>query len=207
MRRKLLAGLICVTTVVLGASGVAFAEPTSLEHSGQGVNDDGTCAQFEQNDDNVTVGEGEQAWHFVLTGQSAPGDATMDADFDDGISVSGQAPTFTSGQVAHFYVITSVGTSLTSATAHFDSEQAGANPQFTVSHCVVGENGDVGNGENGDNGDRATETPEPVPTDVPAGVDSADGGAFSGTSMLAGVVALAAVAGVVLVVRRLIHGA
>lgn len=201
MSRKLLAGLACATAMVLGAPTTAFAEPTSLEHSGQGVNDDGTCAQFEQDDDNVTVGEGEQAWHFVLTSQGEPGEATMDADFDDGTSVSGQTPAFTSGQVAHFYVITSEGAALTSATAHFDSDQAGGNPQFTVSHCVAGENG-----ENGENGDESTATPAPVPTDVPAGLTSADGGSLSGTSMLAGAVVVVAVAGAVFVARRLMRG-
>ena len=204
MTRRLLAVLISVTTVILGTAGVALAVPTSLEHTGQGTNDDGTCETVERDNE---VPAGQQVWHFVLTGQNEPGDATMEAEFDDGTTVAGLAPESTPGQTAHFFVSTAEGAALVSATAFFDTEQAGANPQFVVSNCFIGggengDDGDNGNGEEAENG----ETPVPVPTDVPAGVTSAGGGVSGLGALLAGVVVLGAAAGVLLR-RRLVHGA
>lgn len=206
MTKRLLAVLISVTAVVIGTSVAALAAPTSLEHTGQGTNADGTCETLEQDDD---VAAGQQVWHFVLTGQNEPGDATMDAEFDDGTTVTDLAPESTPGQTAHFFVTTAEGAALTSATAHFDTDQAGANPQFVVSNCFIGDGEDDGNGDNGEdgNGDEPAdeETPVPVPTDVPAGITSGGGGGPGTVALLAGAVLFAAAAGALLR-RRLVDG-
>lgn len=190
MTKRLLAVFISVTGVMIGSAGAAFAAPTSLDHTGQGTNDDGTCASFEGDAE-----ADEQVWQFNLTGQSNPEDATMDAEFDDGTSVSGLEPGATPGQVAHFFVTTEEGAALTSATAFFDSEQAG-NPQFTVSHCSTGESdGNGDDDDNGENGNGEDGEPVAVPTDVPAGVTSPDGGSSAPVGALLGGFALVAATG------------
>lgn len=210
MTKKLLAALISVTTVIVVTPGTALAAPTSLEHTGQGTNDDGTCEQIVPDED---LAPGEQVWHFVLTGQDDPGAATMDAEFNDDTSVTDLAPERTPGQTAHFFVTTDAGASLDSATAYFDTEQAGANPQFVVSNCFGGGENGNGNGNGDDNGNGEQngdepadeETPAPVPTDVPAGVVSGEDGVSGALVALAGTLVLAAVAAALLG-RRIVRG-
>lgn len=134
---KLLVAVLSVLAL-MGIGSIASADHvgdgTELDHTGQGTNPDGTCEDVRGEPDSG------QIWHFVLTGQTqSPADARIDASFDDGTTVTDLGPTDTPGQTAHFFVTTSFGAALLSATAHFDGAQAGANPQFVVSHCETTE--------------------------------------------------------------------
>ena len=222
MLRRMATVVAATTALALGAAAPALAtELDPIPWTGQGANEDGTCESFENDDDKVDVPAGKQAWHFILTGQGDPEGATMDADFDDGTSVTGVSPTFVAGPVAHFYAITDLGAKIISATAYPAGEQ-GANPQFVVSHCVEGEKPPETTPpvttppvttppatepptEKPD--DKETpkpddkETPKPVPTSVPAGYGDADNGSAGTIGLLAFATALA-VGGAALVSRR-----
>ena len=141
MRRH---GMLFVAVVsafaLLAIGSVAEAQQTSLPHTGQGTNADGTCGSFQEPGEGDPVpGPGRQIWQFNLTQQGNPEDARMDATFNDGTVITGAAPDRTAGMVAMWFIETDLGAALESATAFFDQGQAGANPQFVVSHCIAGE--------------------------------------------------------------------
>jgi hypothetical protein len=225
--RRMATAVAATIALTLGASASAFAQPDPIEWTGQGTSN-GVCNDVQTDD---AVPDGRQIWHFVLNQQRTdPGGATMDATFDDGTTVAGQEPGQVSGQVAHFFVESAEGATLLSATAYPAGNQ-GPNPQFVVSHCVVGKdgNGDNGNGdengkddengngkddengngkddENGDeNGEKPADgkTPAPVPTSVPAGAGGSAAAGPAGTIGLLAMLTVAVAAGAALVRRRL----
>jgi hypothetical protein len=91
--------------------------------------DGGLCNQVF---DDPSVPDGSQVWLFILTSPSSDTWA-LDASFDDGTVVTGQAPSKVVGSI-HFEVTTDIGAKLLSASA----TNGKTNSILTVSHCTVG---------------------------------------------------------------------
>ena len=80
---------------------------------------------------------GQQSWHFVLT-NADPGGSTLTYKFDDGTQGSVGETKYTGGTY-HFYVFTTAGAKLISASA----TNATSNSNLNVSHCESGDRWDV----------------------------------------------------------------
>jgi chitinase len=133
-RRSSIAKAVASLTVVL-AWTLAVVQPAAadtIQFTGQGTNADGTCGEFEGAPPQPG---GTQTWQFNLTG-TQPG-ATMSASFSDGTSVSNLAESDHNGNTSMWFITTSAGASLNSASATFTPAGPG-NPQFVVSHCTAG---------------------------------------------------------------------
>ena len=121
--------------VVAGlAAMVALAIPAAADtitFTGQGTNANGTCGEFEGS---PPAPGGTQTWQFNLT-QTMPG-ATMSATFSDGTTVTNKAEDNHNGKTSFWFITTSAGASVTSASANFTPD--GPNSQFVVSHCTAG---------------------------------------------------------------------
>jgi hypothetical protein len=224
--RRAAISVAATAALMLGAAGPALAEELDpIEWTGQGT-DNGVCADVEVD---AEVPAGSQLWHFVLNQQGDPGATTMAAEFSDGTNVSGHSPADTSGPVAHFFVLTDAGAVLLSATA-FPAGEQGANPQFVVSGCFVGEDDDKDKKDKKDkkkdrdrdgkkdrdrdgkkdrdkkDDDAVAPVPDDkkpiaVPTAVPAGYGDTGGGALGTVGLLAAF-AGALAAGALLIRRR-----
>jgi hypothetical protein len=99
-----------------------------------GTNADGSCGQV--------IGTGDaQVWQFNLTGiKSGGANAQLTASFSDGSSVVGASPDVVNGGVAKWFVTTSTGATLISASADGTNVTFGTNghPNLVVSDCTLG---------------------------------------------------------------------
>jgi chitinase len=122
-------GLLAALTAALVTfvfAGTAFAD--TIQFTGQGTNNDGTCETFQQDSG---VPAGKQVWQFNLT--STNSGATMSATFSDGTTVTNKAEDDHNGNTSMWFITTDLGAMVTSASATFTPTQG--NPQFVVSHC------------------------------------------------------------------------
>ncbi len=127
------AGLIVALIAALSLFvfvGTAFAD--TINFTGQGTNQNGTCATFEGQ---PPPAGGTQTWQFNLTGTQSG--ATMTASFSDGTTVTDKPEDDHNGNTSFWNIVTDAGASVTSATATFTPTGQG-NPQFVVSHCTAG---------------------------------------------------------------------
>ena len=118
--------LLCLLSIV----GTAAAD--TINYTGQGANQNGTCGEFEGG---PPAPGGTQTWQFNLTATAGP--ATMSATFSDGTSVTNvpdDSPH--AGNVSKWFIVTNAGASIVSASA--TRPESDGNPQFVVSHCTAG---------------------------------------------------------------------
>jgi hypothetical protein len=111
-------------------AGTAFAD--TIQFTGQGTNQNGTCQTFEGQ---PPPAGGTQTWQFNLTGTQSG--ATMSATFSDNTSVWNIPENDHNGNTSFWFITTAAGASVTTASATFTPVQNG-NPQFVVSHCTAG---------------------------------------------------------------------
>ena len=123
-------GALGAVLAIFGFAGTAFAD--TINFTGQGTNQNGTCGEFEGQ---PPAPGGTQTWQFNLTG-TQPG-ATMSASFSDGTTVTDKPEDDHNGNTSFWFIVTDAGASVQSASATFTPVQNG-NPQFVVSHCTAG---------------------------------------------------------------------
>lgn len=125
-----------VVAMAAAVALIAVASPAHAEDivwSGQGT-DNGVCSNIQFD---PSVPAGSQIWQINLNPVTNPSSARLTASFSDGTNVADKAPDSAQGANAQFLVTTSLGATLQSASATFESHQG--NTQITVSHCRVGE--------------------------------------------------------------------
>jgi hypothetical protein len=128
--RLAIAGLLGAALATFGFVGIAAAD--TINYTGQGANQNGTCGEFEGG---PPAPGGTQTWQFNLTATDGP--ATMSATFSDGTSVTNVPDDSPHpGNVSKWFIVTNAGASIVSASA--TRPETTGNPQFVVSHCTAG---------------------------------------------------------------------
>lgn len=129
MKRKIILAFTFVLVLSLAATAVFAA---TITWKGNGTTG-GFCNTLILD---TTVAQDKQVWHFVLTGAASSGNFLW-YEFSDGNKLlppdPGLAATNVTGGTAHFYVTTTAGATLLSASA----VNGGTRSQLNVSHCLV----------------------------------------------------------------------